>query len=157
MMITFSIFFESAILRRLESNTLLFIVALGHASGKLAGRRLEVRFGSASTLYRKLPRFPVVDGLAQLEEGDDPERDRQPEGDQAEDENRREDRRLGDPEEDEGADHPGVDRPYTGRRQRKEIGDHAEEEALDHDRQRHMEAEGVEGSPEHADAGRPEA
>ena len=60
-------------------------------------------------------------------------------------------------EEDEGADHPGVDRADPGRRQREEVGDHAEEEALDDDRQRHVDPEGVERGPEHADARRPVA
>ena len=72
-------------------------------------------------------------------------------------EDRREDRLLGDAEEDEGADHAGVDRADPRRRQREEVGDHAEEEALDDDRERHVDAEGVEGGPEHADARRPEA
>src|SRR5215467_724474 len=101
--------------------------------------------------------FPAVDGVAELEEGDHAERDREPEGDQPEDEDRGEDGVAGVAEEDEGADHAGVDRPHPRGRQREEVGDHAEEEALDDDGERDVDAEGVEGGPEDPDARRPVA
>src|ERR1700710_1902566 len=157
MMITFSIFFESAIYFRLESITLLFIVVPSATHRKSPDGQLEVRFGVATALDRQALCLPTVNRFTQLEEGEYADRDRHPEGDQAEDQDRGEDRGLGNPEEDEGADHAGVDRPDPRWRQREEVGDHAEEEALDDHRQRHVEAEGVEGGPEHADARRPEA
>src|SRR3954452_20645168 len=121
MMITFSIFFESAIYFRLESITLLFIVVPSAAHRKSPHGQLEVRFGVAAARHRQASGFPAVDRLAQLEQGDYADRDRHPEGDQAEDEDRREDRGLGNSEEDEGADHPGIDRPDPGRREREEV------------------------------------
>src|SRR4051794_28804616 len=121
MMITFSIFFESAIYFRLESITLLFIVVPSAAHRKSPDGQLEVRFGVAAARHRQAPRLPAMDRLAQLEEGDYADRDRHPEGNQAEDQDRREDRRLRDPEEDEGADHARVHRPDPGRRQREEV------------------------------------
>src|SRR4051794_719020 len=117
MMITFSIFFVSAIYFRLESITLLFIVVPSAAHRKSPDGQLQVRFGVAAPRHRKTLCLPPVDRFTQLEEGDYADRDRHPEGDQTEDEDRREDRRLGDPKEDEGPDHAGVDRPDPGRRQ----------------------------------------
>src|ERR1700733_1917280 len=108
MMITFSIFFVSAIFRRLESITLLFIVVPSTAHRKSPDGRLEIRFRAAAALHRQALRFPAMDRLAELEESDYARRDRHPEGDQAEDQDCGEDGRLGDPEEDEGADHAGV-------------------------------------------------
>src|SRR3954463_1650988 len=110
MMITFSLFFVSAIFCPLESITLLFIVVPPAPHRKSADGQLQVRFGVAAARYGEPLRFPAVNRFTQLEEGDYADRDRHPESDQAEDEDRREDGGLGDAEEDEGANHPGIDR-----------------------------------------------
>src|SRR3954449_5519238 len=150
MMITFSIFLLSAI----YSPPGVYYFTLYSSSRE--GRRqfpddgLELLRAAAAAVDRQPLLFPAMDGVAELEEGEDAGRDRHPEGDQAEDQDRREDGLLGDAEEDEGADHAGVDRPHPRRRQGEEVGDHAEEEPLNDDRQRHVDAEGVEGGPEHA-------
>src|SRR3954471_17903318 len=157
MMITFSIFLLSAIF----SPPGVYYFTLYSSSRE--GRRqfpddgLELLGAAAAAVDRQALLFPAMDGVAELEEGEDPRRNRHPEGDEAEDQDRRENRLLRDPEEDEGADHPGVDRPHSGRCQREEVGDHAEEEALDDDRERDVDAEGVERGPEDADAEGPEA
>src|SRR5690242_4267652 len=70
-------------------------------------RRLEVRLALAAAIDRQALLFPAFDRFAQLEESDDAGWDRHPEGDEAEDQDCREDRLLGDSEEDEGADHAG--------------------------------------------------
>src|ERR1700761_2340512 len=147
-MITFSPFcFVSSLISRLSWPLLYFLKStLGGAGAQ-----------SADAVDRQSLRFPAMDSVAQLEEGHGPGWDRHPGGDQAEDQDRREDRFLGQAEEDEGADHPGVHRPHPGGREREEVGDHAEEEALDDDRERDLDAERVERGPEHADVERPEA
>src|SRR6476646_3577540 len=99
----------------------------------------------------------MMNASAELEESGDAEGNRHPESDQAVDQDRREDRRLGYAEEDEGANHPRVDGAHPGGRERDQVGDHAEEEALDDHGERHVDAEGVEGGPEDADVGGPEA
>src|SRR4051795_6323258 len=157
MMITFSIFFFSAIFSPPGVYYFTFYSNSREGGWQLPHDRLELLGTAAAAVDRQPLLFPAVDGVAELEEGEDARRDRHPEGDEAEDQDRREDRRLGDPEEDEGADHPGVDRPHPGRGEGEEVGDHAEEEALDDDGERNVNAEGVEGSPEDADAEGPEA
>src|SRR5882757_9780431 len=121
-MITFSTFFLSSLISRTRSRSL---------SGPLLYfLKCTLAGGGAQTgvaVDRSLLLLPTMDSVAQLEEGDDAGWDRHPEGDQAEDQDRREDGLLGQAEEDEGADHPGVDGPDAGRRQREEVGDHAEE------------------------------
>src|SRR4249919_1051764 len=97
MMITFSIFFVSAIYFRLESITLLFIVVPSAAHRKSSDGQLEVRFGVASARHRQTLCFPPVDRFAEPEEGDYADRDRHPEGDQAENQDRRENRGLRNP------------------------------------------------------------
>src|SRR3954470_16330564 len=152
MMITFSIFLLSAIF----SPPGVYYFTLYSSSRE--GRRqfpddgLELLGAAAAAVDRQALLFPAMDGVAELEEGEDPRRNRHPEGDEAEDQDRREDRLLGDAEEDEGADHPRVDRPHPRRCKWEEVGDHAEEEALDDDGERNVDAEGVERGPENADA-----
>ena len=102
-------------------------------------------------------RLPARDRLAQLEEGDDAGRDRQPEGDQPVGEHGREHLRAGDVEEHEGADHPRVHGPHPARGEREQVGDHADEESLHHDPERDLGVVGVERGPEDADVGCPEA
>src|SRR3954454_1627601 len=157
MMITFSIFFFSAIFS--PPGVYYFTLYSSSREGRrqLPDDGLELLGAAAAAVDRQPLLFPAVDGVAELEEGEDPGRNRHPEGDEAEDQDRREDRLLGDPEEDEGADHSRVDCPHPRRGEREEVGDHAEEETLDDDRERDVDAEGVEGSPEHADAEGPEA
>src|SRR3954454_9985813 len=157
MMITFSIFLLSAIFS--PPGVCYFTLYSSSREGRrqLRDDGLELLGGAAAAVDRQALLFPAMDGVAELEEGEDPRRDRHPKGDEAEDQDRREDRLLGDAEEDEGADHSRVDRPHPRRGEREEVGDHAEEEALDDDRERHVDAEGVERGPEHADAEGPEA
>src|SRR3954454_19372778 len=157
MMITFSIFLLSAIFS--PPGVCYFTLYSSSREGRrqLRDDGLELLGGAAAAVDRQALLFPAMDGVAELEEGEDPRRDRHPKGDEAEDQDRREDRLLGDAEEDEGADHPRVDRPHSGRGQREEVGDHAEEEALDDDSERDVDAEGMERRPEDADAEGPEA
>src|ERR1700759_3899937 len=89
------------------------------------GRQYFTFYSTTVALARQPLFFPPTDSVAQLEEGHDAGWDRHPEGDQAEDQDRREDRFLGQAEEDEGTDHPGVHRPHPGRGEREEVGDHA--------------------------------
>src|SRR3954447_23242297 len=97
-----------------SSVTSLFIVAPGVVS--LRARRRGFGLSHADPLgpLPALP-LPAVDGLAELEEGDDPRRDRQPERDHAIGEDRGEHLRAGHAEEYECADHPGVDCPHPTR------------------------------------------
>src|SRR3954453_14933072 len=157
MMITFSIFFFSAIFSPPGVYYFTFYSSSREGGWQFPDDGLELLGTAAAAVDRQALLFPAMDGVAELEEGEDARRDRHPEGDEAEDQDRREDRLLRDPEEDEGADHPRVDRPHSGRGQREEVGDHAEEEALDDDGKRDVDPEGVKRRPEDADAEGPEA
>src|SRR4051794_35509718 len=157
MMITFSVFFFSAIFSPPGVYYFTFYSSSRESGRQFPDDGLELLGAAAAAVDRQALLFPAMDGVAELEEGEDPRRDRHPEGDEAKDQDRREDRLLGDAEEDEGADHARVDRPHSGRRQRKEVGDHAEEEALDDHGERDVDTEGMEGGPQHADAEGPEA
>src|SRR4051794_14007319 len=156
MMITFSVFFFSAIFSPPGVYYFTFYSSSRESGRQFPDDGLELLGAAAAAVDRQALLFPAMDGVAELEEGEDARRDRHPEGDEAEDQDRREDRLLGDAEEDEGADHPGVDRPHPRRGEGEEVGDHAEEEALDDDGERNVNAEGVEGGPEDADAEGPE-
>ena len=101
--------------------------------------------------------LPAPHRLAQLEEGDDPRRDRQPERDHPVGEDGREHRRRGQAEQHEGADHAGVDRAHPARGEREQVGDHADEEPLDDHGAADAHVEGLEAGPEDRDVGRPEA
>src|SRR5690348_4277970 len=155
-MITFSTFLLSAIFLPPGVYYFTFYSSSGEGGRQTVDDPLELPFAAAAAVDRQPLLFPAVDGVAELEESEDARRDRHPEGDEAEDQDRREDRFRGEAEEDEGADHPGVDRPHPRRGQREEVGDHAEEKALDDDRQRDVDAEGVERGPKHANAEGPE-
>src|SRR3954471_17232598 len=157
MMITFSIFFFSAIFSPPGVYYFTFYSSSREGGWQFPDDGLELLGTAAAAVDRQALLFPAMDGMAELEEGEDARWDRHPEGDEAEDQDRREDRLLGDAEEDEGADHPRVDRPHPRRCQWEEVGDHAEEEALDDDGERNVDAEGVERRPEDADAEGPEA
>src|SRR3954454_4717496 len=100
--------------------------------------------------------LPAGNGPAQLEEGDDTGRDRQPEGDHAVDEDRGEDRAVREGEKEKGADQSGVDGANAGRGEREQVGQHADEEALYDDSKRHRHPERLEGGPEDGDVRRPE-
>src|SRR3954470_19418814 len=150
MMITFSIFLLSAIFSPPGVYYFTFYSSSREGRRQFPDDGLELLGAAAAAVDRQALLFPAMDGVAELEEGEDPGRDRHPEGDEAEDQDRREDRLLGDPEEDEGADHPRVHRPDPGGGEREEVGDHAEEEALDDHGERDVDAEGVERSPEDA-------
>src|SRR5215218_6429261 len=156
-MITFSTFLLSAIFSPPGVYYFTFYSSSRKGGRQAVDDRLELLRAAAAAVDRHPLLFPAVDGVAELEEGEDPRRDRHPEGDEAEDQDRREDRFRGEAEEDEGADHPRVDRPHPRRGEREEVGDHPEEEALDDDRERDVDAEGVERGPENADAEGPEA
>src|SRR5436305_6274516 len=156
-MITFSTFLFSAIFSPPGVYYFTFYSSSREGRRQVVDDPLELLRAAAAAVDRQPVLLPAVDGVAELEEGEDDRRDRHPEGDEAEDQDRREDRIRGEAEEDEGADHPRVDRPHPRRREREEVGNHAEEEALNDDRERNVDAEGVERSPEHADAEGPEA
>src|SRR3954447_4049695 len=152
MMITFSTFLFSAIFSPPGVYYFTFYSSSWKGRRQFGDDRFELLRAAAAAVDRQLLLFPAVDGVAELEESEDAGWDRHPEGDEAEDQDRRENRFRGEAEEDEGADHPGVDRPHPRRRQRKEVRAHPEEEALADDRERDVNAEGVERGPEHADA-----
>src|SRR5262249_47759542 len=109
--------------------TSLFIVARRGSRSGTRGRRLGRPDAHRLGPLASLP-LPALHGLAQLEEGDDAGRNRQPEGDHAVGEDCGEDLRAGQPEQDERADHAGVDRAHPARREREEVGQHPEEEPL---------------------------
>src|SRR4051794_15006815 len=157
MMITFSVFFFSAIFSPPGVYYFTLYSSSRESRRQFLDDRLELLGAAAAAVDRQALLLPAMDGVAELEEGEDSGRDRHPERDEAEDQDRREDRLLGDPEEDEGADQTRVDRSDPGRCQREEIGHHSEEVALDDHGERHVDAEGVEAGPEDADAESPEA
>src|SRR3954453_21927466 len=157
MMITFSVFFFLGIFSPPGVYYFTLYSSSRESRRQFLDDRLELLGAAAAAVDRQALLFPAMDGVAELEKGEDAGRDRHPEGDEAEDQDRREDRLLGDPEEDEGADHPRVDRPHSGRGQWEEVGDHAEKEALDDDGKRDVDPEGVKRRPEDADAEGPEA
>src|SRR5919204_269944 len=117
-MITFSIFcapFALSVISILseptqhpgwEALTSLFIVPGRSGLLRAGRRRLGFAHADALGVLTALP-LPAIDRVPELEEGDDPGRDRQPEGDHAVGQNGREDLGAGQAEEDEGADHPG--------------------------------------------------
>src|SRR3954449_12753063 len=109
MMITFSIFLLSAIFSPPGVYYFTFYSSSREGRRQFPDDGLKLFGAAAAAVDRQALLFPAMDGVAELEEGEDPRRDRHPEGDEAEDQDRRKDRLLGDPEENEGADHPRVD------------------------------------------------
>src|SRR5213592_496112 len=104
MMITFSVF-ASFILRSVAYpyDILLSEVLAGiEAEAKRANR------GGSFTRGDRRAVLPAVHRRTQLEEGDHPEGDGEPECDQAVDQHRRKDGRLRQAEQDESADHPRI-------------------------------------------------
>src|SRR4051812_30123461 len=119
-MITFSTFLLSAIFSPPGVYYFTFYSSSWKGGWQFADDLLELLRAAAAAVDRQSLLFPPVDGVAELEEGEDPRRDRHPEGDEAEDQDCREDGFRREAEEDEGADHPRVDRPHPGGRERKE-------------------------------------
>src|SRR5215218_8651032 len=78
---------------------------------------------------------PALDGLAQLEVGEHPRQEGQPEGEGAVDEHRDDRQARVDAEGSEGADHAALD-PSNPARHGEQVGQHADEERLDEDRGR---------------------
>src|SRR3954452_18861994 len=138
-----------------RSFTSLFIVAGAARLLRPGGRRLRLAHPDPLRAIAALA-LPAIDGVAELEEGDDPGWDREPEGDHAVGEDGGEHVRARNPEEHEGADQAGVDRADTPRRERDEVGEGAEEEPLDHHPERHRDIKGVEARPEDRDVRSPE-
>src|SRR5215212_1874453 len=112
--------------------TSLFIVAPASRALRPGSRSLGLSYAYPGRVFPALT-LPALNRGAQLEEGDDPRRDRQPEGDHAVGENGGEHLCARQPEEHEGADHAGIDRAHSPRGEGDQVGEHAEEEALDHD------------------------
>src|ERR671911_1075165 len=115
----------------------------GRADGGRGGELLAVR-------------LPPFRGLSQLEEGDDPGRDREPEGDQTVDQDRGEDVGSRKPEEDEGADQPRIHRADATWRAREQVGGHSDEESLHEDRDWDVHRERLEARPQDGDVRGPE-
>src|SRR2546421_8506809 len=109
------------------------------------------------TLYSSSPALlrPPLDSVSQLDIGPDPQRDRQPERDQTEYQDRREDGVRRDPEEHERADQARVDGADARGGGRRGARDHPEEGPLHDHAERHAGLGGGEARPEAPDVARP--
>src|SRR5215207_483894 len=130
---------------------LLYFLKYGRVGPRVRGRA----DGDRGAELLALP-FPPFNGLSQLEEGDDPRRDREPKGDQTVDQDRGEDVGSRKPEEDEGADQPRIHRADAAGRAREQVGGHSDEESLHEDRDWDVHRERLEAGPQDGDVRRPE-